>query len=58
MKYKVNFLAGLLQPLSLPSKVWEDISIDFIIRLPKTISVDFILVVVVLLTKYGYFIAL
>lgn len=52
MKYKANFLTGL------PSKVWEDISIDFIIRLPKTMSADFILVVVDLLTKYGYSITL
>ena len=50
-------LAGLLQPLSIPSWKWEDISMDFIIRLPNTQKGhDSIWVIVDRLTKSAYFI--
>ena len=49
--------AGLLQPLTIPSEKWEDISIDFIVGLPKTAKgYDSIWVVVDRLTKSAHFI--
>ena len=49
--------AGLLQPLTIPSGKWEDISIDFIVGLPKTAKgYDSIWVVVDRLTKSAHFI--
>jgi len=51
-------LAGLLQPLPIPTQVWSDISMDFIGRLPKVQRKDTILVVVDRFTKYAHFFAL
>ncbi len=47
---------GLLQPLSIPYQIWEDISMDFIEALPKTEGKDTILVIVDRLTKYAHFV--
>jgi hypothetical protein len=50
-------LAGMLQPLPIPSWKWEDISMDFITRLPKTLrGFDSIWVIVDRLTKLAHFI--
>jgi len=57
-RVKVSHLrpAGPLQPLSIPSWKWEDISMDFIVGLPKTSKgYDSIWVIVDRLTKSAHF---
>ena len=49
---------GLLQHLSIPSQLWEEISMDSIIGLPKSKGKSVIMVVVDRLTKYAHFCAL
>ncbi|KAK8924154.1 hypothetical protein KSP39_PZI019727 [Platanthera zijinensis] len=46
---------GLLQPLPIPSRIWADISIDFITHLPKSKTFTTILVMVDRLSKGAHF---
>jgi hypothetical protein len=49
---------GTLQPLSIPPTIWRDISMDFIVGLPKSGNKSVIMVVVDHLSKYAHLCAL
>ncbi|KAE8706830.1 cytochrome P450 78A7-like [Hibiscus syriacus] len=55
-KIKAKKPTGLLQPLPIPERPWESISMDFIIGLPKTDGLSSIIVVVDRFSKYATFI--
>jgi hypothetical protein len=57
-KVKTIKTSGLLQPLSIPSQRWEEVSMDFIIGLSKSEGNSVIVVIVDRLTKYAHFCAL
>lgn len=50
--------AGLLQPIEIPTRTWEIISMDFIEGLPVTQGKSAILVIVDKLSKYAHFLPL
>jgi hypothetical protein len=49
---------GLLQPLSVPKRAWQTISIDFVEGLPLSGSANCILVIVDKFIKYAHFLPL
>jgi hypothetical protein len=49
---------GLLQPLPVPSQIWSDISMDFIIGFPKVGGKSVILTVVDRFSKFAHFVPL
>jgi hypothetical protein len=55
-KVETTKILGILQPLSIPSQRWEEVSMDFITGLPKSEGKSVIMVIVDRLTKYAHFV--
>ena len=57
LEFEIGDKAGLLQPLSIPEWKWENVSMDFITGLPRTLrGFTVIWVVVDRLTKSAHFV--
>uniref|UniRef100_A0A803Q2X2 RNA-directed DNA polymerase n=1 Tax=Cannabis sativa TaxID=3483 RepID=A0A803Q2X2_CANSA len=54
IKYSPTTPYGLMQPLEMPKRVWEDLVMDFIVGLPNSNGVTNILMVIERFTKYAH----
>lgn len=50
--------AWLLNPLPIPTQVWEDVAMNFITGLPSYYGFNVITVIVDILSKYAHFVAM
>lgn len=57
-KYQASSTTRLVQPLPISTVIWEEISMHFIVGLPKSKGFDAVPVIVDKLSKYGHFILL
>lgn len=57
-KYSTQRPMGLLQPLPIPNRVWEEITMDFITHMPPFQGKTTIWVIVDRLSKYSHFVSL
>ena len=58
MKNRVEMLAGKLRPNQIPEKLWQHISVDFIMKLPVSKGHDSILVVYDKFSKMLHFVTI
>ena len=56
IKHACHLLYGLLQPIPIPTQLFEVVTMDFITKLPESQGFNLIFVLICKLTKYAFFI--